>query len=827
MSSPSPKVVLVACLCVFAAACLSRPIVSENPTTLRMIDVPIAQDRVDKVDLLFAIDNSASMGDKQQLLADAVPLLVGRLLEPNCVATDPNLACASASDCASLGASAQCDTSKSLGVCFVPGSMATCPTGTKAEFPAVHDMHIGIVSSSLGGGGGDVCAEQAGDPTHQNDRGHLLNRTKGTPEGSIPNAAPLDGSGGDFLAWLPSSNPANAGKPDPNVTKYVEGQQSALVADFQKLVTGVQETGCGLEAQLESWYRFLIQPDPYDAIVLGGSGVSPVQLQGVDATLLKMRHDFLRPDSLVAIIQLTDEEDSWSDPLWGGGYGWTVRTHSFPGGPKDVGVGPRGTSECDTNPNDPDCTSCAFTGNKPASGAPISADPSCTSCAGGLASCLQKGWYTPQQDGLNVRYTDDMKRRYGLAPQWSVQRYVDGLRLPLVPDRDGEVHDASQYASTQRSCTNPLYAASLPDGSDTGHDTLCELPPGARTPDLVFYAIIGGVPTSLLYDPSGAFKSNLSGGDWTKILGADPEHFDQTGVDPHMIESIGPRPGLETPGATYSLGSDPDHGREWNTLTSSAGIDLQYACTFALPAPRDCTLSPEACDCTGAATTSADGPPLCDPTTRTTQVRGKAYPTVRELRVAKALGAQAVVASLCARDTNPAHAGLPSYGYNPAMQAIANRLGAEISVQCMPSDLKVQSDCSVPCQVLVEYRNQTDQAAGCKDPGMSQPDPATLSRFQQQWQARQGDAGVSQPPPVVCVLQQLEGGSGSSVAVSSGCSSASPGYQGASCAADPSASAGWCYVVGVANTGGCPQAIEFAGAGPPSGTTVHLECIEN
>ena len=44
----------------------------------------------------------------------------------------------------------------------------------------------------------------------------------------------------------------------------------------------------------------------------------------------------------------------------------------------------------------------------------------------------------------------------------------------------------------------------------------------------------------------------------------------------------------------------------------------------------------------------------------------------------------------------------------------------------------------MPCQVLVEYRNQTDQAAGCKDPGMSQPEPATLARFQQQWLAQQG-----------------------------------------------------------------------------------------
>ena len=38
-----------------------------------------------KVDLLFMIDNSASMGDKQAVLADAVPKLLIGLLQPKCV----------------------------------------------------------------------------------------------------------------------------------------------------------------------------------------------------------------------------------------------------------------------------------------------------------------------------------------------------------------------------------------------------------------------------------------------------------------------------------------------------------------------------------------------------------------------------------------------------------------------------------------------------------------------------------------------------------------------------------------------------------------------
>ena len=62
-----------------------------------------------------------------------------------------------------------------------------------------------------------------------------------------------------------------------------------------------------------------------------------------------------------------------------------------------------------------------------------------------------------------------------------------------------------------------------------------------------------------------------------------------SGIDPHMIESTAPRAGLQAPGASYDLGTDPANGREWNTLTSSARIDLQYACTFDLPKSRDCS----------------------------------------------------------------------------------------------------------------------------------------------------------------------------------------------------------------------------------------------
>ena len=807
--------VLSACVVfgALAVACITRPVTSENPTTHETITEQVRETAIDKVDLLFAIDNSASMGDKQDLLAAAVPVLVNRLLDPNCVSTTV-AACAVASDCtAALGPTAQCNTAgnNGAGQCFVAGDAqggelqcSTIPS-TKPEFAPVHDLHVGIVSSSLGGGGSpDLCVVSGDDPSHFDDKGHLLSRTT---TGAVASAQPTDGDGGGFLAWLPSSDPKNANRPAPNVTAYSD--ESKLVGDFQSLVEGVQQTGCGLEAQLESWYRFLVQPDPWNAIVTTSDSPPRVKYDGVDAELLKMRHDFLRPDSLVAIVQLTDEEDSWSDPLWdgdadSGGFGWVTRTDSFPGGPKDQsGVGPRGTHECDTNPSDPDCQSCAFNGNKPVSKQPIGDDPNCTSCIAGT-SC-QPGWWTPATpttpiaaaDGVNVRYgAQTMKRRYGFDNQHAIQRYVDGLRSATVPDRAHESHDPASYDPV-RNCTNPLFAAALPDGTDTSSGALCNLTPGPRTQDLVFYALIGGVPNDLVQ------RRELGASDWIKILGKDPDHGDVTGIDPRMIESTAPRAGLPAPSGSYT-----DDAREWNTLTSSAHIDLQYACTFDLPKPRPC--AGDSCDCSGLAATAPDGPPLCDPNARTTQIKGKAYPTIRELRVAKALGAQAVVASLCASvvtgDTSDA-----AYGYNPAMQAIVDRLAGALALTCLPHPLVKAADGSVPCSLLAVYSAQTDQAAGCTDPGMCNPadptscgcaadDAACAASYQgilSRYRAQNGDAGAA---PVVCVYKQLPAGP---------------------CAGSPDD--GWCYVE---HTATCAQAIEFGGSGPPVGTTVDLECIE-
>src|SRR5271165_7018706 len=114
--------------------CLDRPVDDRVPTLGTTFSTDVASKVIDKIDILFDIDNSASMGDKQDYLKAAIPDLVDRFVNPNCV--------------------------DGSGTSSGPSVNGACPGGQKLEFTPVHDLHLGIISSSLGKRGGDEC-----DPT--------------------------------------------------------------------------------------------------------------------------------------------------------------------------------------------------------------------------------------------------------------------------------------------------------------------------------------------------------------------------------------------------------------------------------------------------------------------------------------------------------------------------------------------------------------------------------------------------------------------------------------------------------------------------------------
>jgi hypothetical protein len=848
--------------------CLDRPISSNDPTTKTNFTTVQQITSVDKVDLLFDIDNSQSMGDKQFYLEQAVPDLVNRLINPQCV----NLTTGQ-----SPGSSAM-------------GSCAAFP-GTQLEFPPVHDLHIGIISSSLGTRGVTGTIEVDGEqypryvcnpedpfnqqnvtlplpyqdggvplPTHVDDRGELLNRTA---TNAYQEGVSADEGAEHFLDWFPQA-PANldtgatAGisPPGPVLTPTATplgvagglGTTGTLEGDFGQLVEGVHAYGCGIESQLESWYRFLIQPDPYDSIqVVNGSAV----WEGVDKTILQQRHDFLRPDSLVAVIVLSDENDSEIDVRSVGGKGYLFMDQTW--------TPPRGTSACNTDPNSPDCQSCGADGT--------SADPNCKLGDYPASPGNDPGFY------INVRHVR-MKQKYGFSPQYPLQRYVLGLTSARVPDRDHEYppgqawyQGGTQGDPQDLSCLNPLFAASLPDGSDLTPTALCNATGavGPRPASLVFYAHIGGVPHELLQvdptDPSSPQKDTLAQADWVKILGAgaagtSSNPFDYMGIDPHMVEAFDP-PRTATAyntnttetivtGAPPALGggSDPINGRDWVTDSMNPAhelpVDREYACIFQLadtegnPTPRDCSqgehdpLDYYACDCETPGLAPDAVPPVCGlphPTQAyaegsndyTTQYYAKAYPTIRELTLAQMMGEQGVISSLCPihvqDESTPGHPD-EVFGYRPAITAIVGRLKKVLAAQCLPQPLdavETPDGLQVPCLVLASLPNthSGDESAVCNPPGLSVPDPKVLANFDAnqhaQWLLDTTTTDLS--TLATCEVNQIH--------VPAGQTCVTPG----------ATEKGWCYVTGAA-AGECDtQAILYTPNSTPNGAIVNLQCI--
>jgi hypothetical protein len=825
-------------LAVFVPSCLDRPLTNVEPEPLTSFTTTVSSKAIDQVDILFVIDNSASMGDKQAYLAEAVPLLITRLVQPNCVDAHGNV----------LG---QSD----------PQGNGKCTSGT-VEFPPVHDMHIGLLSSSLGTrlsdqydgtDAGVVCATNATlslpdggvFSNHNDDRAELLNRTNPTDSITDTTGSALADAGTlHYLNWFPTTNPKNVGKqPSPGAPAISD--PATLIGDFKLLITGLGNYGCGIESQLESWYRFLVQPDPYDSMSVDANGAA--QWVGVDSTILAQRQAFLRPDSLVAIIDMTDENDSEIDVRSFNGDGYYWMSESF-----DPWNGTPGCAEDDAGDGlSGSCESCGFSG----------------------VTCASPDRYSAGNDwgfNPNLRHVH-MMQKYGAWPQFPIRRYQVGLTSTRVPDRSGEYPaGASSYQGLANlNCTNPLFAASLPDGSNTDAATLCNLPSGPRTPDLVYYAHIGGVPHQLLPGtpgdgtcpagtPAGKClpKETLSPADWTKILGRNPLEWDYTGIDPHMIESYEPRTGI--PVAPSS--TDPEGVSDWTTNQpypepdDGSGhvldVDREYACTFPLvdpqtgdAAPRDCT-NPDptvqfACDCPSAqgGLTEPEIPPVCNPQNPTQQIAAKTYPTERELLLANLMGPQGFVSSLCPIDVTPS-TGVeltdPLFGYNPAVNGIVDRLKNALDNTCLPQTLTPDESDNVPCLILVQLATNQGPPGTCQNPGAA-CDPTKgllapgvtppgansptltqdiLDKFCENLDAQySGDAGPDPSTYPVCAVEQLN-------------QTQSPGdFSGGTCAS--SSDPGWCYVTGTA-ANGCAQALIFSATGqPPDGARVSLQCIEN
>ncbi|MEP7122813.1 MAG: hypothetical protein ABJE95_17945 [Byssovorax sp.] len=558
--------------------------------------------KVDKVDIVVSVDNSRSMADKQEVLALALADLVQSLTNPLCV-----------------------DGQGHPAVMQPATNVDPCPSGSTREFAPIFDIHVGIISSSLGGHGSDACSVTndtqscSGNPNpSNNDQGHLLDRTDAC---GGPLVATYESQG--FLAW------------DPEQKLSPPGDSSAVdfTSKFRSMVLGVGQVGCGYESQMESWYRFLADPAPSQTITIQNGAATPT---GLDTALLQQRARFLRPDSLLAILVLTDEDDCSTKEF---GQYYYANQQQNPQDSKKKFHLPRARHECATNPNDPCCMSCGQ-----AAGA-CPPDPTCT----------QSPTLSDGEDDINLRCFDQ-KRRFGIDFLYPIDRYTQALSSAMIPDRDGNM------------VQNPIFSDLDPSDGVTA----------VRDPGLVVMAGIVGVPwQDIARDPadlSQGFKSAEelalpvagAASAWDIILGNPANHVPPT--DQHMVASILPRPGL--PGPASAPNADPINGHEYTI----ANNDLQYACVFNLAQPRDCSApGVNGCDCFAASDN-----PLCDPASPTTQIRAKAYPGQRELSVLKGAGTQGVVASICPSQTLDATRA--DYAYRPAVAALLGRVKSRLKL---------------------------------------------------------------------------------------------------------------------------------------------------
>ncbi|HVU04878.1 MAG TPA: hypothetical protein VHE30_24175 [Polyangiaceae bacterium] len=664
-------------------ACLDRPICSDcNPRTTNIFAETVDPKSVTAIDLLFMIDNSASMADKQAVLAEAVPDLVKRLVQPNCVVKD-------------------------TGEIQARGADGKCPAGAPQEFDPVEDIHIGVITSSLGAHGADnQCDGSAvSDPVGSeevDDHGHLLGtrpRFLSTGVGGGP--APLLAAQG-FLNWNPESVPGQT--------------VDALSSAFQTMTTRAGESGCGYEAQLESVYRFLVDPAPYDKITLGACGQAIcARPEGIDRELLNERAAFLRPNSLVAVMLLTDENDC---SIRDSGQGYIAGDLSVDRNGNTAMY--KASSICATNPNDRCCYSCGQTA--PSNCPP---EPNC-------------GRYKEDEDDTNLRCFEQ-QRRFGFDFLYPTARYVNALQKRQI--------------CTSRADVDATDPSQCPDLDEDGNPDVVSNPLflGGRSATSVFLAGILGVPWQDIQakekpDGTGTWpdgelhymtaKQLEEGKIWDRILG-NPHPPDRGApilpLDGLMVESTMPRAGTDVngkliPGPNAALSeTNGINGHDWNAAPS----DLEYACIFPLPRDgsgknfRTCSDDLDSnCDCTPP---GIDGKsPLCqNPATGEyghDQYYAKAYPGLRELSVLQDFGDNAIVASICARNLEkPSDPNTPvaqDYGYRPAVDALVDRLKDQLTGRCLPRRLEKNPDGQYPCAII-----EANPAGGSCDPGRGRLDP--------------------------------------------------------------------------------------------------------
>ena len=295
-----PASIVVAWAMVPAAGCLNRDTKPLNPCTQSGVAESVRVTSVDKVDLLFIIDDSRSMTEEQTSLRAEIPSLVSVLASGD-----------------RDGDSTQ-------------------------DFPPVRDLRVGVITTDMGTLGANGCSGVVGVTADAGLGDDGLLQVSPNPDDAGPDAGIPDGGDAGvacdttpypkFLSFLPSGT-------DPG--------PALAFADDVSCVADVGTRGCGFEQQLEAALKALTESDctdPWCTFIGDNAGNSIIGHggpSGANADPGSVGEEaFVREDSLLALVFLTDEEDcsakdprlfSTTDPTYGIPENINIRCSTVPG----------------------------------------------------------------------------------------------------------------------------------------------------------------------------------------------------------------------------------------------------------------------------------------------------------------------------------------------------------------------------------------------------------------------------------------------------------------------------------------------------------------
>jgi len=241
-------------ICLLCGGCLDRELKPITPCLVSAVSREVKANNIDKVDLLFVVDNSRSMAGEQASLRKEFPRVIRVLTTGERFPGDPD------------------------------------------AFPAITNLHVGVVSTDMGvpGVSFDRCSADGGDD------GRLLNIAEG------------DGCSEMYPQFL------------SYVSDSLQGSTAAAdrFANDVGCIATLGTQGCGFEQQLEAPLKALLPRVQSDAMgnVLAdqirfrattepgtwGKGDLPLA-QGGNMGFL--RNDAEQGLSLIAVVVVTDEED--------------------------------------------------------------------------------------------------------------------------------------------------------------------------------------------------------------------------------------------------------------------------------------------------------------------------------------------------------------------------------------------------------------------------------------------------------------------------------------------------------------------------------------